>query len=72
MKGEHFESFVKQGQTVKKGDKLGTVDIDAVQKAGFDPTVMIIITNTAKYAEVGHKKVDEIHHGDDFIKVVAK
>ncbi len=72
LKGEHFESFVKQGQTVKKGDKLGTVDIDAVQKAGYDPTVMTIITNTANYAEVGHKKVDEIHHGDDFIKVVAK
>ena len=72
LKGEHFESFVKQGQTVKKGDKLGTVDIDAVQKAGYDPTVMTIITNTANYAEVGHKKADEIHHGDDFIKVVAK
>ncbi|MGX5378249.1 sucrose-specific PTS transporter subunit IIBC [Ligilactobacillus sp. LYQ135] len=72
LKGEHFETFVKQGQTVKKGDKLGTVDIDAVQKAGYDPTVMTVITNTANYAEVGHKKVDEIHHGDDFIKVVAK
>ena len=33
---------------------------------------MTIITNTANYAEVGHKKADEIHHGDDFIKVVAK
>ena len=72
LKGEHFESFVKQGQTVKRGDKLGTVDIDAVQKAGYDPTVMTIITNTANYAEVGHKKADEIHHGDDFIKVIAK
>ncbi len=72
LKGEHFETFVKQGQEVKQGDKLGTIDIDAVQKAGYDPTVMTIITNTANYAEVGHKKVDEIHHGDDFIKVVAK
>ncbi|WP_290033132.1 sucrose-specific PTS transporter subunit IIBC [Ligilactobacillus cholophilus] len=71
LKGKHFESFVNQGQVVKKGDKLGTIDVDAVQKEGYDPTVMTVITNTANYIKVGHRKVDEIHHGDDFIKVIA-
>src|SRR5699024_11538156 len=46
LKGQHFESFVKQGQKVKKGDKLGTVDLDAVKAAGYDTTVMVVVTNT--------------------------
>lgn len=72
LKGKHFESFVKQGQKIKKGDRLGSVDIDAIQKEGYDPTVMTIITNTNDYSEVGHKKVDEIHHGDPFVKTIVK
>ena len=42
LKGEHFESFVKQGQRIKKGDKLGTVDLAAVKEAGYDTTVMAV------------------------------
>lgn len=37
---------------MKKGDLLGTVDLDAVKQAGFDPTVMMIITNTNDYEAV--------------------
>ncbi len=52
LKGEHFTSEVSQGQTVKAGDKLGTVDLAAIKAAGYDPTVMVVITNTNDYQTV--------------------
>ncbi len=71
LKGEHFESFVKQGQRVEKGDKLGSVDLDAVEKAGYDTTVMGVITNTAHYANVQRITDAGDKHGDKLIAVTA-
>ena len=71
LKGEHFESFVKQGQRVEKGDKLGTADIEALKKAGYDTTVMVVITNTADYADVSRITDAGDKHGDDLIAVTA-
>ena len=72
LKGAPFESFVKQGQHVKKGDKLGTVDIQQVKDAGLDPTVMVVITNTANYAAVDRITESKVEHGDQLIAVTVK
>lgn len=69
LKGEHFTSAVEQGQTVKRGDKLGTVDLKAVEAAGYDTTVMVVVTNTASYAKVEHVAEGEIKHGEKLIEV---
>lgn len=45
LKGEHFETFVENGQKVKKGQKLVHVDLDAVKKAGYDTTIAMLVTN---------------------------
>lgn len=52
MAGEGFSTQVKQGQVVKKGDLLGTFDISKIKAAGYEATVMIIVTNTMSFAEV--------------------
>lgn len=65
LEGQHMESFVEQGQTVKKGDKLGTIDLEAVKAAGYDTTVMVILTNTANYQTVSRDADGEVTHGDD-------
>ncbi len=52
LAGEHFATTQKNGNKVKKGDLLGTVDRAAVKAAGYDDTVMLIITNTANYDDV--------------------
>ena len=57
MNGEGFTTAVKQGQIVKKGELLGTFDIDKIKAAGYETTVMVIITNTLSYAEV--EAIDE-------------
>ena len=71
LKGQHFESFVKQGQRVKKGDKLGTADMAALKEAGYDTTVMVVITNTANYANVQRITDAGDKHGDNLIAVTA-
>ncbi|MCP0887949.1 beta-glucoside-specific PTS transporter subunit IIABC [Ligilactobacillus sp. WILCCON 0076] len=45
MKGKGFDVKVKQEQFVKRGDVLVEFDIDAIKKAGYDPTVIVVITD---------------------------
>ncbi|MEY8537925.1 sucrose-specific PTS transporter subunit IIBC [Lactococcus muris] len=52
MAGKGFEQKVTAGQTVKKGDLLGSFDRKAIEDAGLDDTVMVIVTNTAEFSEV--------------------
>ena len=49
LDGQHFEQFVEQGQKVKAGDKLVNFDRAAIAAAGYDTTVMMIVTNTPNY-----------------------
>ncbi|MFZ2210694.1 MAG: sucrose-specific PTS transporter subunit IIBC, partial [Lactococcus raffinolactis] len=44
MAGDGFSTQVKQGQVVKKGDLLGTFNIDKIKAAGYEATVMVIVT----------------------------
>ena len=52
LEGKYFESFVKQGDTVKKGQKLLSFDIKAIEEAGFSTQTPIIVTNTPDYEEI--------------------
>lgn len=72
MEGKGFESFVKAGDKVKKGDKLGTADMDAIQKAGYDDTVMVIVTNTMMQKDVQRLVDGTVKHGEDAIGVQFK
>lgn len=49
LNGKYFQSFVKKGDHVKKGQKLIEFDRKAIEKAGYDCTVMMIILNSADY-----------------------
>ncbi|PAV28324.1 PTS beta-glucoside transporter subunit EIIBCA [Virgibacillus profundi] len=69
LNGEGFVSKVSKEQLVKKGDILGTFNIDKIKKAGYDPTVMVIITNTGDYAEVSTVNQKEIAEGDDLLRL---
>lgn len=69
LKGEHFTSNVSQGQQVKAGDVLGTVDLDAIKAAGYDSTVMVVITNTPNYQSVKRVADGQVDHGAELIQV---
>uniref|UniRef100_UPI00403F91DB beta-glucoside-specific PTS transporter subunit IIABC n=1 Tax=Candidatus Enterococcus willemsii TaxID=1857215 RepID=UPI00403F91DB len=52
LEGKYFESFVTQGQTVKKGEKIASYEVNKVKEAGFDPVIIAVITNTTDYLDV--------------------
>lgn len=45
LEGKGFQAHVQQGDTVKKGDLLVTFDKELVEKAGYDSTIILIVTN---------------------------
>ncbi len=49
LKGEGFESFVKDADKVSKGDKLLECDFDLIKSNDYDPAVLVVITNDQEY-----------------------
>ena len=52
LKGEGFSPRVSAGQRVDRGDPLVDVDLAAVRQAGYDPTTVLVVTNTASLGAV--------------------
>lgn len=69
MEGNGFDRKVEQGDIVKKGDLLGTFDISEIEKTEYDPTVMIVVTNTIEFTDVIPVDQEEISEGDDMLQV---
>ncbi|WP_195631079.1 beta-glucoside-specific PTS transporter subunit IIABC [Lactiplantibacillus plantarum] len=65
LKGKPFDVKVEKGQKVKCGDLLAVVDWAQIKKSGFDPTTMVIVTNTMEYEQVNTptKKQNAISSG---------
>lgn len=49
LEGKGFEAFVRSSEKVAKGQKLIAFDIDLIKEAGFDPTVICVVTNKDNY-----------------------
>ncbi|MDN3955050.1 sucrose-specific PTS transporter subunit IIBC [Sporolactobacillus laevolacticus] len=72
LNGEHFESFVKKDQQVRKGDKLCHFDLDKIKALGYDPAVITVITNTAEYASVERITHEHVASESPLIALTAK
>jgi len=58
LDGEGFEAFVKVGDKVVKGQKLIAFDLAKIKAAGFDPTIVCVVTNKEAY------RVNASHHSE--------
>lgn len=69
LKGKYFDSKVKDGQQVKKGDILEIFDVDAIKKAGYDPVVPVIVTNSNNFDDVilAKNNGDAVEFGDQLL-----
>lgn len=47
LKGKYFEVKVKEGQQVDPGETLIDFNLDKIVEAGFDPTVIMVVTKKA-------------------------
>lgn len=49
LEGKYFHSLVKVGDHVKTGQILTEFELEHIVKAGFDPTVVVVITNKEEF-----------------------
>ena len=52
LKGEGFTPKVSAGRRVARGEPLVDVDLKTVHDAGYDPTTILVVTNTASLGAV--------------------
>ena len=71
LNGEHFDAKVTSGQTVKAGDLLVTFDGDAIEKAGYDLTTPVIVTNPDLYPQIADAASGPIAHGEPLYTAVS-
>lgn len=69
LAGEPFTYFVEQEQTVKQGDLLMEVDLEAIKKAGCATYTPIIVLNTATYSSVKPIESRHVTQGNPIIKI---
>ncbi|WP_434751103.1 beta-glucoside-specific PTS transporter subunit IIABC [Paenibacillus amylolyticus] len=61
LKGQHFNVVVQEGDVVKHGQLLIEFDMEAIEKAGYDTTTPVIVTNSGDYLEIlGHEQSGKI------------
>lgn len=70
MNGEGFTSHIQKGEQVNAGDLLLEVDLSTVQDKGYDPTTMIIVTNSADYAEVKVTEEENVTQADELLELI--
>ena len=72
LKGAPFEIDVKPGELVNAGEKIGTMDIDAIKKAGKDPVVLTIIANMDHIEQVSKVEDSPVKAGQVVFKAMTK
>lgn len=60
LNGKYFEAMVKQGDRVEVGQALLQFDRTAIEKEGYDCTVIMVITNSNDYLDVVASSESEI------------
>lgn len=69
LNGEGYDIKVKAGDTLKKGDLIGTFDMEAIKKAGYPLTTPVIVTNSDDFAEIAMQPSGDVKTGDRILTV---
>lgn len=68
LKGKHFNALVESGQEVDVGTPILDVDIDAVQKEGYDMTTPLIVTNGIDFGDIVSIDEGDVEATESIIK----
>lgn len=70
--GKHFTSHIAAGQNVEVGDLLVSFDLAALQAAGIDPSVIVVVTNSEQYGDISPVKANgDVASRDAFLTLTA-
>lgn len=70
LKGKGFKPMVKAGDSVKAGELLMEVNLEQIMSAGFDPTVIMVITNSDEF-DISAESGKAVKKGDKVLKMEA-
>lgn len=70
LEGKYFEKYVEEGAYVKKGTKIVSFDMEKIEEAGYDTTVLAVVGNTAAYQEVSGVVTQQADVDHTVIRVV--
>ena len=68
--GKHFTAYVQVGDTVKKGQRLLSCDLDALRAEGYDVTTPIVVTNTDEFLEVVPIQQPTVVHDERLLTIL--
>jgi len=63
LEGRGFTPAVQQGDRVRPGDLLAEIDLTVINEAGYDPTTVLVVTNTAQLTSVEPAVVGTVQQG---------
>lgn len=69
MKGEGFRPAVAKGDRVEVGQVLVDADLDAIDRAGYDPTVIVVVTNSKRLSGVEPAASGSVAPGEPILTV---
>lgn len=72
LEGKYFTMNVKQGDRVRTGQPIGEVDFEKVREAGYDPTTIVVITNTTDFLDVIPTSNNQLVKSDDLLNIVLQ
>ncbi|WP_342706606.1 PTS glucose transporter subunit IIA [Alkalibacterium thalassium] len=64
MNGEGFETFVKEGDTIKIGQKLITFDLELIDEKATSTVTLVVITNGDQIEIVRKDECQEVQAGN--------
>jgi len=70
LNGQYYQSHVKDGDQIKKGDLLLTFDLDKIIEGGYDVITPVIVTNPTNYQNVEAVEKQVAECGDLLINLV--
>ncbi|HGM3506854.1 TPA: glucose PTS transporter subunit IIA [Clostridioides difficile] len=71
LEGKFFESFVKQGDKIQKGQTLITFDIENILKEGYCLETPVVVTNYSDYVDIIEKTPKYTSNSQELITVLA-
>ena len=69
LNGAPFTINVKEGDTLKKGDLIGSFDEKAILDAGYRTVTPVVVTNSDAYTSFRLLKTGDTAHGEDTLSV---
>ena len=67
LDGRYFKAYIKQGDHVKKGQKLLSFDVEAIKKEGYVLQTPVLVVNPDMYADVAVMGSGKVSAGDNLL-----